>query len=69
MDAVLFFKKRCIWQTKLSEYFIIYGLSVSKAHVQDGISIIILEMCDSEIIDTILIIFENYIEPVLFPNV
>ena len=26
-------------------------------------------MCDSEIIDTILIIFENYIEPVLFPNV
>ena len=47
---------------------IIRNLNVNKAHGHDAISIWMLKICDSEVVEPLSLIYENFIDSGIFPD-
>ena len=48
---------------------IIRNLNVNKAHGHDDISIQMLKLCDSEVVESLSLIYKNCIDSVIFPDI
>ena len=48
---------------------IIRNLNVNKAHGHDDISIQMLKICNSEVLESLSLIYKNYIDSLIFPDI